>query len=171
MNERKNGQSRKIDGIVVIRQACLADEGQIARLFSDENAHHHVLQPSVFNRLHEHEILPKNWLIGIMDDTSRFLDVAELENTLVGLVLFTVNKNDDLLYKQKIYIDIDEITVLSAYRNQGIGKRLLDKVKEHSRDIGAESIRLEVWGNNDASILFYEKNGFEVKKHVMWLKK
>jgi len=148
---------------MIIRNANINDERRIAILFSEENCHHYNLQPHIFNKLNENEILPKNWLINIINDKTKYLYVAELDDKLVGLILFSENLIDDKLYKQKKYINIDEIIVSSHYRNKGIGKNLIEIVKQHAKKIKTESIRLEVWENNLDAITFYKKTILKLK--------
>jgi ribosomal protein S18 acetylase RimI-like enzyme len=51
--------------------------------------------------------------------------------------------------------------ILSEYRNQGIGSKLIDKAIEHSvKNNGIEKIELEVFESNVNAIKLYEKFGF-----------
>lgn len=152
-----------------IRAANIDDKEQIALLFSDENDHHYQLQPDVFNKVSADEIMPENWFENILKNDAQFIFVAEIETQLVGLIYFTVHQiDDDLLSKQQNWIYIEEMTVLKSYRGKGIGKELLSVVENYAKQTKAESIRLEVWENNEAAIDFYESNGFKTKKYKMW---
>ena len=57
-------------------------------------------------------------------------------------------------------VEIMNIVVRKSYRCQGIGKKLLKKIIEISKETNLESINLEVNCNNIAAIKLYEKNGF-----------
>jgi len=152
-----------------IRKATLDDKKQIALLFSDENDYHVNLQPDVFNNLTENVILTKNWFENILRNDSRYMFVAEIKNHIVGLILFTIHQLlDDPLYKQKKWINIDELTVLKSHRGKGIGKRLLAVVNNYAKQTKAESIRLEVWENNESAIQFYKNNKFKIKQYILW---
>jgi ribosomal protein S18 acetylase RimI-like enzyme len=152
-----------------IREANSDDKKQIASLFSDENDHHYDLQPDVFNNLSESEILPENWFENILNNDTRFIFVSEIETQIVGLIYFTIHQVlDDPLCKQKNWIYIEEMAVLKSYRGKGIGKELLDFVETYAKQVKAESIRLDVWENNEDAVYFYKSNGFQTKKYVMW---
>jgi len=55
---------------------------------------------------------------------------------------------------------IETIDVDPAYRNQGIGQRLLAAAEEDIRQHGKKKIRLEVAMTNEAAILLYKNAGF-----------
>ncbi len=169
-SSRLHKQSPTIEVIDMnIREANLDDKKQIAMLFSDENDHHYGLQPEVFNNLSVEEILPENWFENILKNEFQHIFVAEIETQIVGLIYFTVHQvDDDPLCKQKNWIYIDEMTVMKSHRGKGIGKELLNFVETYVKQIKAESIRLDVWENNEPAIDFYKANGFQTKKYVMW---
>jgi GNAT superfamily N-acetyltransferase len=63
------------------------------------------------------------------------------------------------------FIRIQAFVVDSNYRNQGIGKKLLEKAEEWARSIGAAGISLNS-GNREERIAahkFYEKMGYVAK--------
>ena len=58
-------------------------------------------------------------------------------------------------------VEIMNIVVRKSYRCQGIGKKLLKKIIEISKETNLESINLEVNCNNIPAIKLYEKSGFQ----------
>lgn len=155
---------------MIIRKAAINDKEQIGILFSDENDHHYRLQPDVFNKLLAEDILPENWFEDILNDDSQTFFVAEDGKKLAGLILVSVCSQEDTLFKEKKWLLINELSVLTSYRGRGIGKLLMSAVEEYAREIKAESIKLEVWENNSSAIGFYKHYGFDTKKLQMWKK-
>lgn len=51
--------------------------------------------------------------------------------------------------------------IISGYRNQGIGSKLVAKVLEHAKHFGLEKVELNVYTSNLAAIQLYKKFGFE----------
>lgn len=73
-------------------------------------------------------------------------------NLLVGFALYlTVMDNSELLL----------LAVDPEYRNQGIGKSLLDYWQEEMRANACSQVFLEVRENNSA-LSFYQREGFEI---------
>lgn len=56
---------------------------------------------------------------------------------------------------------IYDLAVDGAYRGQGLGRELLDRVCASLRELGAEVIKLEVETTNTSAIHLYETSGFE----------
>jgi ribosomal protein S18 acetylase RimI-like enzyme len=52
-------------------------------------------------------------------------------------------------------------------RGRGIGRRLLAGVEAWAAAKGADTIRLDVFANNDLGFEFWQRNGFEVRLHTM----
>ncbi|MGK7886154.1 MAG: GNAT family N-acetyltransferase, partial [Crocosphaera sp.] len=61
---------------------------------------------------------------------------------------------------------INSLAVNSNYRKQGIGKQLIDNVKNKAKKNNYSLLTLNVWSDNVRGIEFYEKQGFKVVKHI-----
>lgn len=59
-------------------------------------------------------------------------------------------------------IEIQRIYVVKSAQGNGLGKSLINFSIDFARNIGAEMIWLGVWDQNESSIAFYKKMGFEV---------
>lgn len=58
--------------------------------------------------------------------------------------------------------EVDDLYVLQAYRNQGIGSEILRKCVEESR----ENLYLYVFSRNLRAISLYERHGFAIRESV-----
>jgi len=69
-------------------------------------------------------------------------------------------------FKEDDSIEIERVYVLSEFHGKDVGKKLLDKAIEISREKNAKSVWLGVWEKNYKAIRFYQKNDFlEFGKH------
>ncbi|MGM9906114.1 GNAT family N-acetyltransferase [Lactobacillus sp.] len=97
-------------------------------------------------------------------------------------IYVAVNENDDVLgyaftqlqeqpfstnMVQFKSLFIDDLCVDSSRRSQGVGRALLDFVKQEAKRLGCYEVTLNVWAGNDSAIRFYEKNGLKVKETTM----
>lgn len=90
----------------------------------------------------------------IIDKKHQFL-VIEKEGSPLGFASY--NKLEEGVFKlQKLYVQ-------PATQGMGLGKALLDKVKQLVLTAGASELHLNVNKNNKA-ISFYEKQGFSIYK-------
>ncbi len=84
---------------------------------------------------------------------------------IVGLVVGIVNNDETISCDFRVPKRgrITELVVTKEYRDNHIGKKLLDSMKEYLKSIGCEKIMIAVFGYNEKAIKFYEKNGYHMR--------
>lgn len=104
----------------------------------------------------------KTWLIN--DE-----DIADLNAIIYTDYSFGAYENNELIawaicdyrnWNNTIYID--NILIAEKYRSKGIGKQLIEAVKNKARECGCRLIELETQNTNVPAIEFYLKQGFKV---------
>lgn len=60
--------------------------------------------------------------------------------------------------------------VSPAYQNRGIGKIILKHIEDQIKDMGYESVRLDVFTENPFAQRLYLSDGFEVRGYADWRK-
>lgn len=89
----------------------------------------------------------------------RFTLGAFNENRVVGIVTFVRESGVKTNHKGNVY----GMYVSPAFRGQGIGKALINKLVEQAKQCdGLERINLTVISNNDAAKNLYRSTGFNV---------
>lgn len=86
--------------------------------------------------------------------------VAVVGNKVVGYITF-----DNKLWSRDT-IFVDELAVDRGYRNKGIGKQLLDRVKDKAKKERVRRIFLDTEKTNRKAIKFYLKNGFKKSGYI-----
>ena len=112
-----------------------------------------------------------------------FLDDIREETLFVGMadqeiaVVFTVNKACDEQYKNGAwkypnteYRIIHRLCVDPKYQNMGIAKETLDQIENELRQVGVESIRLDVFYNNPFALSLYRNRGYKEVGTAEWRK-
>jgi [ribosomal protein S18]-alanine N-acetyltransferase len=61
--------------------------------------------------------------------------------------------------------ELENLVVASAYRRQGLGEQLLQRLLARARETNSESVFLEVRESNDGARALYEKTGFQPTGH------
>ncbi|MBD3299799.1 MAG: GNAT family N-acetyltransferase [Candidatus Moranbacteria bacterium] len=74
-----------------------------------------------------------------------------LKNKIIGMALASLEEDK---------VKLIALYVLPEYQRQGIGKMLMQKVLDFSKN--SKQIRLEVAAYNQQAINFYQKNGFKL---------
>ena len=81
------------------------------------------------------------------------------DDGIVGFVMFTIETAG---YRQdRTRGIIENIYVDPEYRNDGLGKRLLDAAEEELVERGADTVALEVLADNEDARRFYRRHGYE----------
>ena len=85
--------------------------------------------------------------------TTRFLSVAESENTIVGYCAV-------FLPAAGVPADVLTVAVLPEFRRQGIAREFMRQIHEWASSRGASSLMLEVEVTNTAAIELYTSLGY-----------
>jgi len=86
------------------------------------------------------------------------------EGDRVGLLWFGVNRN---LITGEDEAWVYNVTVVPAFRRQGVGRKLIEHAEELARKSGFAILGLMVSSHNDAARTLYESLKFETANHLM----
>lgn len=83
-------------------------------------------------------------------------------------IFYLVDDNLDVgfcaLYVNTDNAYISSIGITSYAQNMGLGSRLLKAVIQYAKQVGKQSICLEVYENNPSALHLYKKHGFAIEK-------
>lgn len=96
-----------------------------------------------------------------INTSRRMYLIAKKESNIVGICTLVVKDN---LHYLKVAI-VDELIVDENYRNQGIGKMLLDRAVDIVREKQCFKIELHSGIKRVDAHRFYESNGFEMSSY------
>jgi len=89
--------------------------------------------------------------------------VACDDDAPVGYAVFCERKYQGHIFRKgHCSIYIDQMGVKPEYRSRGVGKMLVEKIKQYCRENGVKRIELSVWSDNERAKAFYGEMGFEV---------
>ncbi len=119
-------------------------------LAADQRAYGSHLEPET-NRTAIREAIARH----IVTDGLR---VARIEDTLVGFVMFAPESGS--LQQDRSRGVVQHLYVRPAYRDDGVGSRLLAAAEAELADAGVEVIAVEAMAANDAARRFYTRAGY-----------
>ena len=97
-----------------------------------------------------------------------FADVAvDSGNQIAGLILVTM-RDEILSHEPSAHL---EAIVVSPYaRGQGLGRRLLQRAEDRVKELGAKTLTLHVFANNQRARSLYRSHGFdeEMLRCIKW---
>lgn len=147
---------------VSIRRATKRDYKSISELLQILHVLHVKNRDDVY--LENDNILTENQYMNILKNDNKMIYVAINQDIVIGYILSSMIKIDQssVCKKDKI-LYIDEIIINNKYRRMGIGKRLIEYIKQKGNDIGCKTVQVNVWSFNNCAIEFYKKNGFTTR--------
>lgn len=87
--------------------------------------------------------------------------VAEVERTVVGFVAILGRVEPEASDEEQIlHAYVSDLVVLPAYRNRGLGRRLLDAAEQFARALGTKRLDISVLSKNPAAARLYRDFGF-----------
>lgn len=92
-----------------------------------------------------------------LNDTNSYYIVAILDNKIVGVLTSEIQVK---LHRERKQSFIEDLIVDKEYRNQGIGKVLLEDAVNYAKSNDCEVIELTSYINNEDAHRFYENNKF-----------
>ena len=141
-----------------IRFATEGDIPGMIDLLQQVGEVHHQIRPDIFRA--GAQKYDEAALRELLRDSSRPILIGELDGTVAGYA-FCILKNTEndpvLMDSQSLYID--DLCVDEGHRGQGIAQALYARVKEYARELGCNTITLNVWCGNKGALRFYEKAG------------
>lgn len=151
---------------VIVRKAAIGDFEIVAELFTDELNYHIVLLPERFQ--YAEPVISEEWYQELLNNPSKSLFVAERDGLVIGLLYLIMKPApDDPIFKPQIVAYIEEVAVAREFRGRGVGRQLMDWVREWAQIRGADAIELDVWEQNKGAINFYEKLGYKIIRRKM----
>ena len=100
----------------------------------------------------------KNLIEAVLASSNNIILVAEVDNNLVGYL----QGYGGLFRRVKHYVDLS-ISILTAYRRQGIGLKLFQELDKWAIENKIHRLELRVLENNEPAIALYKKVGYKIE--------
>ena len=150
-----------------IEIACLNDLPHIKGLYEILFSSMAELQQEYFQAAMQDD----NFIKSIIDSDKDDILIAKEKNQIMGFALVqeqTTPPYHCFVFHRYAYLM--DIVVDPAYRGKGVGKALLQEVKDWAKNRELEYIELNVLTQNRRAIEIYEKTGYEECSKVMRMK-
>ena len=121
---------------------------------------HHRIRPDLFRS--GAQKYDETALEQLLKDPSRPIFAAVEDGKLLGygFCILEITKDNPVLMDQKS-LYIDDLCVDENARGKHVGSTLYDYTVGYAREIGCDSITLNVWCGNDSAMAFYESRGLK----------
>ncbi len=143
---------------VTIRPGRREDAAEAARLWM-QSAREHTAHDPIYATSPGAERVMRRFLTDLAGSNHSFLFVAELGGRTVGFISGEMREGSPT-FQAKAWASVDDVFVEPDHRNLGVGRALLERVKEWARERGADGVSLQVAAANERGRKFYEELGF-----------
>lgn len=152
-----------------IRRARVSDIDSILNLLGQVLELHAHIRPDIF--ISGTTKYSKDELKDILKDDKRPIYVAVDNDDAVMGYAFCILKEQPFSSNMVPFTSmfIDDLCVDQHYREQHVGTKLFEYVKEQARKLGCYEVSLNVWEGNESARHFYDKMGMKVKETQMEL--
>ena len=152
---------------LIIREATQLDYENLCELFAEADKLHRDHLAAIFQEPNG-PARDKEFILDLLADQATKIFVADGDGELVGLVQAAVKVTPPMaIFVPRCYVVVDTLMVKEAFRHQGIGQTLMDKVQQWALSKGASEIELNVFAFNEAASDFYQKLGYETISRKM----
>jgi len=149
---------------MIVRIATAKDIVPISQLLDEFFRFNHSQQPLFCADVKESGQYPKSVIDGATGD----FFVADIDNAIVGFVHVEEDKTPQFpSVVQHKFACITAIYVTPEYRKRGVGKALLEKVKEWALVRNLEYLELFILAENETGKSFYSHENFTTASHTM----
>ena len=148
---------------MTIRFATETDIPEMLDLLLQVGQVHHQIRPDLFRegaQKYDEAALKR-----LLADPNRPILAGDVDGKMVGYAFCIVQdvKNDPALCDRKT-LYIDDLCVDENARGKHVGSALYDYAVKYAKQIGCDTLTLNVWCGNDRAMRFYEKCGLRPQK-------
>ncbi|MGH3089144.1 MAG: GNAT family N-acetyltransferase [Rubrobacteraceae bacterium] len=134
------------------------DARAAARLWM-QSAEEHALYDPVYETSREAEKTMRSFLADLSSSSHSFLFVAEVEGEVVGFISGELREGSPTFHP-RTWASVDDVFVDPEHRSLGIGRALLEDVKNWAAQRNADGVSLQVAAANERGRKFYRELGF-----------
>ena len=151
-----------------IRAAAEGDIDALAALNSDVQGLHVTLFPDRFKETDPDEVA--GWFQSVLEKPCFRTLIALADEAPAGYIVLRIKERQEHAFcKAHKLLYVDQISVRHDYRNQGVGRALLEAAKAVASAEGLQRLELDVWSENTEAKRFFAAQGFVTSQEIMKL--
>ena len=148
---------------IAVREASLSELPRIAHLKKQIHDLHVAGRPDLFAHITEPEVFMQH----AAQQEMRLL-LAECCGDPVGYALIRiVDRPANPYMQERRFLHVEEFCVEESHRREGIGRALMESVRQAARAAQLFRIELDVWAFNEGAKAFYESAGLRTYRYFM----
>lgn len=143
-----------------IRLADINDADALIVLDNEVHTLHVQELPHIFKPISDSQ-LSREIIVKAFEDENVYIFIAIEDNRAIGFILAQYFNYPETLQKHsQSVLYIHNLIVIESKRSQGIGTKLIQRIKKLGSEIGADQLELNVWAVNKMAYRFFSGQGF-----------
>ncbi|MGT2710991.1 GNAT family N-acetyltransferase [Streptococcus oriscaviae] len=147
---------------MAIRPATKTDIPTLQALLQDILEVHHRLRPDIFKATGQKYSAEE--LAFLLEDKTKPVFVYEKDGEVLGHLFCKILESKSQVIKPSKTLFIDDLCVAESARGLGIGEAFYQYALELARELGCQTVSLDVWEANKGAVRFYERLGMKVQR-------
>ena len=154
---------------MTIRKATVDDIVDIVPMWMEMTAEHALMSP-IFVPVENASIKFSKHLEGVLANDRYYMPVAIVNGNIAGYVMASHGYLPDV-FKMRSKVSLQDMMVKKEFRRMGVGRALVDAVRQYAIEKNADRIDLQVAFKNDSGFAFWKTVGFEpTMRHMTIIK-
>ncbi len=151
-----------------IRKAVPGELEKLYAIFSLTDSLHRKAHPEIFREASDPADI-KDYLLSRVQSDDDVVFVTEEQGEIIGAVIASIRQSPEYsLLIPRHFVGVENLVVKEAYRQQGVGLALMERIHLWASERGIKQFELTVWDFNEAALEFYKKLGYKMLHHRMY---
>lgn len=148
---------------IVVRKAAPEELAITAELKRQIHELHVQGRPDLFAPMQNFEVYATHAL-----EKDMHLIVAQQDEKLLGYALICyVHRPASPYMNERKFVHVEEFCVDEACHRRGVGRKMMEAIRQEAKQNGCPRIELDVWAFNEGARQFYEAVGFNCFRYFM----
>jgi ribosomal protein S18 acetylase RimI-like enzyme len=154
---------------IEFKKATADDYDVVYALFSEVQSLHHEALPDFFKKPEKDDLF-REFFDKTLEKEEHYLILGWLDDEPVGYILYQEWVRPKAIYRHEDPIlYIHNLIIKERYRCQGYGGAFIDYAKRTAKELGISRMGIDFWHFNEPARKCFNRQGFKVLQHVMWL--
>ncbi|MBK5373821.1 GNAT family N-acetyltransferase [Pseudomonas sp. TH43] len=159
-----------MDEAITYRIATAQDALTMCELGQLLNSVHHDARPDIYAAATEDYSRDLPHWSGIFEKPGQVAFIATVDGQAAAFITANLSASSGPLMQPQNVVRIGSVCVAEPYWGKGLGRGLIQRVKDWAIEHDAQDLRLTVWPFNERAIRIYAEFGFEHRAIEMGLR-
>ncbi|WNZ81956.1 GNAT family N-acetyltransferase [Pseudomonas sp. P108] len=156
-----------MEEVITYRTATAEDARAMCELGQLLNSVHHAARPDIYAAATEDFTRDLPHWAGVFEKAGQIVFIASAGERPVAFITATLSASSGPLMQPQNVVRIGSVCVAEPFWGKGIGRTLIQRVKDWSIAHDAQDLRLTVWPFNERAVRMYAEFGFETRAFEM----